>query len=134
MTKKLRLKEAEPVTPFQVIAEIAERTEAGAKLQKTLAEAAYQPPAQQDAFRQVIPIDAAGRKLLQEIEKIERLEEDKQAIMADQAEILAEMKAEGYDMAAVRDLIRLRKMDDPETRLAMLKNYVERLGMTCWPG
>lgn len=100
--------------------------------EKALAEAAYTPPEQADAFRPAMPIDAAGRKLLQELEKIERLEEEKQGIMADQAEILAELKAEGYDMAAVRDLIRLRKLDDYSERLLMVKLYVERVGMV-WP-
>ncbi|MBO6539691.1 MAG: DUF2312 domain-containing protein [Rhizobiaceae bacterium] len=65
------------------------------------------------------------------IERIERLEEDKQAIADDIKEVYAELKGNGYDTKAVRTLVRLRKKDQAERQEeeAMLDLYKAALGM-----
>ena len=65
------------------------------------------------------------------IERIERLEEDKQAIADDIKEVFAELKGTGFDTKAVRTLIRLRKKDQAERQVeeAILDLYKAALGM-----
>jgi uncharacterized protein (UPF0335 family) len=65
------------------------------------------------------------------IERIERLEEDKQAIADDIKEVFGEAKANGYDLKALRTIIRLRKKDQAERQEeeAMLDLYKAALGM-----
>ncbi|MCC2689356.1 MAG: hypothetical protein K0S21_2159, partial [Rhizobiaceae bacterium] len=48
------------------------------------------------------------------IERIERLEEEKQTIADDIKDVFAEMKGTGFDTKAVRAIIRLRKKDQAE--------------------
>lgn len=50
-------------------------------------------------------------KLENFIDRIERLEEEKQGILADIREIYAEAKGDGYDPKVMRQVIKLRKMD-----------------------
>ena len=45
------------------------------------------------------------------IERIERLEEDKAAVMADLKEVYAEAKGNGFDVKILRKVIRIRKQD-----------------------
>ena len=65
------------------------------------------------------------------IERIERLEEDKQAIADDIKEVFAELKGTGFDTKAVRTLIRLRKKDQAERQEeeAILDLYKAALGL-----
>jgi uncharacterized protein (UPF0335 family) len=65
------------------------------------------------------------------IERIERLEEEKQAIADDIKDVYAEMKGSGFDTKAVRTIIRLRKKDQAERQEeeAMLDLYKAALGM-----
>lgn len=49
------------------------------------------------------------------IERIERIEAQKMAMSQDVKEILAEAKSSGFDVAAIRKVITLRKLD-PQTR------------------
>ncbi|MFH1792975.1 MAG: DUF2312 domain-containing protein [Pseudomonadota bacterium] len=65
------------------------------------------------------------------IERIERLEEDKQAIADDIKDVFAEMKGSGFDTKAVRAIIRLRKKDAAERQEeeAILDLYKAALGM-----
>lgn len=53
-------------------------------------------------------------KLLSYIERIERLEEEKKALTNDIKEVFEEAKAACFDIAAIREIIRIRKMDDGE--------------------
>jgi uncharacterized protein (UPF0335 family) len=66
------------------------------------------------------------------IERIERLEEEKAGIAADIREIFAEAKANGFDTKAMRQVLRLRKMDrrDLEEMEEMVDLYCQVLGMT----
>ena len=65
------------------------------------------------------------------IERIERLEEEKQAIADDIKEVFAELKGTGFDTKAVRAIIRLRKKDQAERQEeeAILDLYKAALGM-----
>ncbi len=72
----------------------------------------------------------AADRLRSFIERIERLEEEKAAIMADQKEVYAEAKGEGYDSKILRQVIRIRKMDraDRQEQEALLELYLAALG------
>ena len=72
----------------------------------------------------------AADKLRLFIERIERLEEDKKAIMDDMKEVYAEAKGEGYDTKIMRQVIRLRKMEahDRQEQEALLDLYLAALG------
>ena len=65
------------------------------------------------------------------IERIERLEEEKQTIADDIKEVFAEAKGTGFDTKAMRTIIRLRKKDqaEREEEEAMLDLYLAALGM-----
>lgn len=64
------------------------------------------------------------------IERLERLEEDKQAVMADQKEVFAEAKGEGYDVKTLRKVLRIRKQDRAKRQEAdaILDLYLSALG------
>lgn len=65
------------------------------------------------------------------IERIERLEEEKTALMADIKEVYAEAKGTGFDPKTMRKVIRLRKMDDSDRQEEefLLDTYLAALGM-----
>lgn len=54
---------------------------------------------------------AAQGRLRTIIERLERLEEDKKAVMEDMKEVFQEAKGEGYDVKVLRKVIRIRKQD-----------------------
>ena len=56
----------------------------------------------------------ASDRLKSFVERIERLEEEKQALAADIREVYSEAKGAGFDVKVMRQLIRLRKMDDDD--------------------
>ena len=82
-----------------------------------------------DASPDVLNIAAQGR-LRTIIERLERLEEDKQAVMTARKEVFAEAKGEGYDVKALRKVIRLRKIDRAkrEEEDAILDLYMSAVG------
>lgn len=65
------------------------------------------------------------------IERIERLEEEKTALMADIKEVYAEAKGTGFDVKTMRKVVSLRKMDDSDRQEAefLLDTYLSALGM-----
>tara|TARA_S200000501_G_C20721850_1_gene698808 strand:- start:193 stop:525 length:333 start_codon:yes stop_codon:yes gene_type:complete len=73
----------------------------------------------------------AGDRLRSLIERIERLEEEKETISVDVREVYAEAKATGFDPKVMRQIVRLRKMesDDRKEQEALLEIYKEALGM-----
>lgn len=73
----------------------------------------------------------AGKRLQSFIERIERLEEEKAALMEDIKEVYAEAKAVGFDAKTMRTIVRLRKMDLEKRREAddLLEIYKAALGM-----
>ena len=66
------------------------------------------------------------------IERIENLEEEKANLTADIREIYSEAKGNGFDVKALRAIIRMRKKDDHERmeEEAVLATYMHALGMT----
>jgi uncharacterized protein (UPF0335 family) len=65
------------------------------------------------------------------MERIERLEEEKAAMVADIKEVFAEAKANGFDVKIMRQVLKLRKMDsnDRAEQEALLDLYMSALGM-----
>jgi uncharacterized protein (UPF0335 family) len=65
------------------------------------------------------------------IERIERLEEEKKAISEDIKDVYAESKGNGYDVKALRTIIRMRKQDPNERQEeeSILETYMSALGM-----
>ena len=82
-----------------------------------------------DASPDVLTSAAQGR-LRPVIERLERLEEDKAAVMADMKEVFAEAKGEGYDVKILRKVIRIRKQDKAKRQEedAILDLYMSALG------
>ena len=73
----------------------------------------------------------AAEELKQLIERIERLEEEKNALSEDIKEVYAEAKGRGFDTNAMRTLIRLRAKEpqDLQEEEAILELYKQALGM-----
>ena len=65
------------------------------------------------------------------IERVERLEEEKKAIADDIRDVYAEAKGSGFDVKALRAIVRLRKMDADERKEqeTILDTYKVALGM-----
>lgn len=65
------------------------------------------------------------------IERIERLEEEKKTISDDIKEVYAEVKGSGFDVKAVRTVVRMRKKEDHERQEeeSMIQLYKDALGM-----
>ncbi|HWM31751.1 MAG TPA: DUF2312 domain-containing protein [Methyloceanibacter sp.] len=65
------------------------------------------------------------------VTRIERLEEERAALAADLREVYAEAKGNGFDVKALRSVIRLRKQDANKRREeeAVLTTYLHALGM-----
>lgn len=82
-----------------------------------------------DSSPDVLTSAAQGR-LRTLVERLERLEEDKQAVMADMKEVFAEAKGEGYDVKILRKVLRIRKQDKAKRQEedAVLDLYLSALG------
>ena len=79
-----------------------------------------------------IPGSGSGaEQLTQFIERIERLEEEKRALMADIKDVYAEAKAIGFEPKIMRQVVRLRKMDRDllSEQDALLDTYRDTLGL-----
>jgi uncharacterized protein (UPF0335 family) len=65
------------------------------------------------------------------IERIERLEEEKKTISDDIRDVYAEAKGNGFDVKALRAIVRLRKQDADERaeQETILETYMQALGM-----
>jgi uncharacterized protein (UPF0335 family) len=65
------------------------------------------------------------------IERIERLEEEKQATAEDIREVYGEAKANGFDTKIMRKVVALRKKDkmEREEEAALVDLYLNALGM-----
>ncbi len=75
---------------------------------------------------------AAGERLRSFIQRIERLEEEKKTISDDIREVYAEAKSNGYDPKVMRQVVRIRKLDDADRQEqeAILETYLSALGMS----
>jgi uncharacterized protein (UPF0335 family) len=65
------------------------------------------------------------------VERIERLEEEKKELSNDIKEVYAEAKGNGYDVQALKTIIRLRKIDPNERaeQDSIIETYMSALGM-----
>jgi uncharacterized protein (UPF0335 family) len=73
----------------------------------------------------------AGDRLKSFVERIERLEEEKAALTSDTRDVYAEAKSSGFDVKILRQIIRLRKLDEPSRneQEELLALYMRALGM-----
>jgi uncharacterized protein (UPF0335 family) len=78
---------------------------------------------------EVVEVTAMTR-LKSIIERVERLEEDKAAIMGDIKEVYAEAKGEGFDVKVLRKIVKLRAQDKArrQEEEALLELYVAAIG------
>lgn len=65
------------------------------------------------------------------VERIERLEEEKTTVSVDIKDVFAEAKGNGFDVTALRAIIRMRKMDPNERqeRETIVETYMRAMGM-----
>lgn len=73
----------------------------------------------------------AGERLRAFVERIERLEADKAAVAGDIRDVYAEAKAAGFEVKVLRQIVRLRGMDQAERaeQEELLALYRRALGM-----
>ena len=73
----------------------------------------------------------AKAKLRSFVERIEKLEEEKKAISDDIREVYAEAKSDGFDVKALRTVVRLYRQDTDERREheALVDLYRDALGL-----
>lgn len=72
----------------------------------------------------------ANGKLKSLVERIERLEDDKAAILTDLKEVFGEAKGEGFDVKIVRKIIRIRAQDRAKRQeeQALIDLYLTAIG------
>lgn len=65
------------------------------------------------------------------IERVERLEEEKASLADDIRDVYAEAKGNGFDVKALRTIVRMRKQDPNKRAEAetILETYMQALGM-----
>ena len=65
------------------------------------------------------------------IARVEKLEEEKAGIAADIRDVFAEAKGNGFDVKAIRTILKMRKMDasEREEQETILDVYLNALGM-----
>ena len=65
------------------------------------------------------------------VERVERLEEEKKSLADDIRDVFAEAKGNGFDVRALRTVIKLRRQDINERKEAeaILETYLHALGM-----
>ena len=66
------------------------------------------------------------------VERVERLEEERKTISDDIRDVYVEAKGNGYDVKALRTIVRMRKQDANERseQESILELYMMALGMT----
>jgi uncharacterized protein (UPF0335 family) len=84
-----------------------------------------------DMVADVADTGVAADELKQFVERIERLEEEKKAIADDVRDVYAEAKGRGFDIKAIRTIVRLRAKEphEREEEEAILELYKSALGM-----
>ncbi len=75
--------------------------------------------------------NTAPEQLKSIVERIERLNDDKKAISDDIRDVFAEAKGVGFDVKALRTIVRMRGQDaqDRAEQDAILETYMNALGM-----
>jgi len=79
----------------------------------------------------VLNVESLTEQLTRYVQRIEALEEEKQAVAAALRETFAQAKLEGLDVWALKEVIKLRKLDheDRLERDCTLHAYMEALGL-----
>lgn len=77
------------------------------------------------------PGGVAADQLKSIIARVEKLEEEKAGIAADIRDVFTEAKGNGYDVKAIRTILKIRKQDESEREEAenILDTYKHALGM-----
>jgi len=85
---------------------------------------------------QAVPPDEPATRFAKDqlkaiIERVERVEEEIKALQDDRKDIYAEARANGYDVKALRTIVRMRKQDANERaeQETILETYLQALGM-----
>ena len=88
-------------------------------------------PASAAAEKEQASVRFAKDQLKAFVERIEKLEEEKKTISDDIRDVYAESKANGFDVKALRAIVRLRKIEPTERQEqdAILETYMHALGM-----
>lgn len=75
--------------------------------------------------------NASDERLRLLIERVETLEEEKKGIADDIKDVYGEAKGNGFDVKALRTIIRMRKQDADERQEqeTILETYMQALGM-----
>lgn len=75
--------------------------------------------------------DNAREQLKSIIERVERLNEEKKGITSDIADVFSEAKGNGFDVKALRTIIRMRAQDpaDRAEQETILETYLHAMGM-----
>lgn len=78
----------------------------------------------------------AGERLLNIVQRIERLEEEKKSLAGDVRDLYLEAKSAGFDVKALRQLIRTRKMEAAELEEleSLIDVYRHSLGLAANDG
>ena len=65
------------------------------------------------------------------VERIERLDEERKSISDDIRDVYVEAKGNGFDVKALRTIVRLRKQDanERQEQETILETYMQALGM-----
>lgn len=73
----------------------------------------------------------SGERLIQLIERVERLEEEKAGLADDIRDVYAEAKSAGYETKIMRQIVKLRKMDRQkrQEQEELLELYKSAIGL-----
>ena len=76
-------------------------------------------------------VETLSQQLQKYIDRIEQLEEEKAEIANSIKEALQEAKGDGLDVKALKELLKLRKMEqvDRQEQQSTLQQYMQALGM-----
>ena len=76
-------------------------------------------------------MNVAAEQLRLLIERVERLEAEKQSIAEDIREVYNEAKSQGFDAKVMRQIVKLRKMEphDRQEWEAVLETYKAAIGL-----
>jgi len=88
-----------------------------------------------DMLRENISANEAKAKLKSYVERWERLEEERAAVVNDMNEVIKEAEHDGFDKAALKTLLGWRKKgeDKVKTTLGYVATYHDALGMDVLP-
>lgn len=75
--------------------------------------------------------NVAGERLLNVVERIERLNEEKKALSDDIKDIMTEAKSAGFDTKVIRQILSIRKQDPTERQAQeqIRDTYLRAIGM-----